>query len=126
MKKNAVPKKVAGKLDPTLFQMQSLLETESDKSGFSELDDLSKRILFFVGAMMASSRRCRVTDVTAGSKFGTAPTVYNRLGTLAEDGWVDYGADPDDGRAKVVTPTQRAISAFNKMSLQMRRFLKSS
>jgi hypothetical protein len=126
MKKNAVPKKVAKQLDPTLFQMQSLLETVNETTGFAELDDLSKRILFFVGAMTASNQRCRVTDVASGSKFGTAPTVYTRLSSLNEDGWVNYETDPVDGRAKILTPTARATTVFNKMSQQLRRFMKSS
>ena len=126
MKKTEAVKKSSQKIDPTLFQMQSLLENVNEKTGFAELDDLSKRILFFVGAMTASNQRCRVTDVASGSKFGTAPTVYNRLSSLNEDGWVDYETDPVDGRAKILTPTARATNVFNKMSQQLRRFIKSS
>ncbi len=99
-----------------IFRINRVVRAIEATSGLDELDISARAILSFIGEAEAEERTLNVSDVVKGPGFGTAPTVYSRLGELEKAGWIKCIPDPRDGRAKQVLLTALARRTYAKMS----------
>ena len=120
MKKPELELRSTKSLDATIFELNRALEGINQKTGFDALDDISQRILFFVGMMVSANEPCCIGDVVKRRRFGTPPTVFARLSKLEHDEWVATETDPSDRRSKLLSLTAKSKRAFNKMSQHIR------
>lgn len=105
----------------SIFQLTRVLRSLEQESGFAELDMVCKSILTFIGEREEEGRRVRPTCVVNAGQFGTAPTVYSRLTALIQGGWLESTVDPLDGRARLLSSSQKARTMFKRMSVLARK-----
>ena len=105
--------------------MYRLISDTEGRSGLDQVEMPAKAILTVIAEAEFESRKLRITDIIRLRRFGTSPTVYNKLDRLEHDGWIRYEPDPDDARAKIVRLTTDARRAFDAMSDDMYNVLKA-
>ena len=111
------------KAENLIFRMQNLLDAIEADTGIATLDPTSKDILKFVGRAEIDQAEVNVSDIAGNIKFGSPAKIMGRLAKLERDGWLRAVVDPADGRAKLITLSQRSRKAFGKMSDGLCRLL---
>ena len=106
-----------------IFRIRKATRETETQSGLDRIDLASRSILYFIGECAAEQRSLNVTDIVRQPGFGTPPTVFGRLTELEKTGWIQTRRHPDDGRAKLVEPTIRAVRVFRKMSSAVQKVL---
>lgn len=111
------------KINDLIFKMKIVLQAVEGETGFGGLDATSKDILFYVGQSDVSGEKINVTDIANNPRFGSPATVHGRISRLLAEGWLQSNVDPEDGRARVLSLNAPSVTAFNRMSSNLKSFL---
>ena len=108
-----------------IFRIRQISRNIEANAGLDDLDLSTRALLYYIGESVEDGRKLRVSDVVSGAGLGTAPTVYARLAELENAGWIQAKPDPDDGRARLVSLSPRALRVFQKISAKIGKLLDS-
>ena len=108
-----------------IFRVNRAVKVVEARFGLTDLDFTARAVLNIIAEAEAECWPLHVSDVVRLQDFATPPTVHNHLAKLKKAGWIRYEQDPDDGRARLVLLTPFARSAFELMSDEVNRILKS-
>lgn len=110
-------------MNDLIFRSRIVLQAVEGETGFSSLDPTSREILFYVGQSGISGEKINVTDLSGNPRFGSPATIHGRITRLVQDGWLVSTVDPHDGRGRVLTLGSPSVTAFNRMSANLKSFL---
>lgn len=112
------------KKEHLIFRISRVMRAVEQTAGLDGLDPSSRAILVLIGEAEAEQKVLNVSDVVKACNFGTPPTIYNRLSELEKAGWIEYAADPRDGRARHVFLSRSARRLYGRVSGEVQRLLK--
>lgn len=108
-----------GSRNRLFFRLNSLIKDIEASRGLYELDNDLTALLNNIAEADFNGHDLRVTDILKLLGFGTPPTIFRRLGKLADAGWVLYEHNPDDRRVRFVRLTPSARQAFDTMAMEV-------
>ena len=106
-----------------VFQIFNAIKSNDEKSGIAELDRTTQELLRSIADEFSQGRILHVGDIVQRRDIGSAPSIYLKLKTLSETGWIETTADNIDGRYKKVIPTKRTVNAFKAQSKSLKTLL---
>jgi DNA-binding MarR family transcriptional regulator len=96
----------------------AVLEDKLKGSGVPQAQFLALAHLTALGPLSQSELATRLSIMGA-----TAAKLIDRM---ERDGWAEHRPDPQDGRVKLVTPTEQTARAWEQVSLVGRRLLEQA
>lgn len=110
-------------MEDAFLRIKAILKAIESDEGLDGLDSVSRDLLNYILQKHSESQILRVTDLTANLSFGSPATVYGRLARLQTDGWIKTTTPADDGRVKIVVPSNKALGSLGRMSVALNRAL---
>ncbi len=90
------------------------------------LNAVEEQLLNYIAIADSKGQTVLVGDLIALRQFGSQATLHGRLKGLIAMGYIQLIDDQVDGRKKLVTPTAKAISHYEKLSACLEKALKTS
>lgn len=110
-------------LDPTVFLLWAEIATEN--STLFRLDEVSRSVLFAVGLSNIYGRQPKMTEIEDLIPNYSRATVFSKIRTLSETGWLLLELSERDKRAKLYRLSPLAIAAFDSWSQKIKRSINS-
>lgn len=107
------------------FRFLNISQTLRQESALAGVDAVDQRLLEFVGASEHRRERLTVSGAMALKSAGSPATVYRRLQSLRERGWIEVCPSQDDPRVKLVTLSPSARDCFSQLAAALQLAEKS-
>ena len=104
------------------LNLQNLLRLSSEETSYSELDDLSQRVLEWVCARYNPKSSLFVQSIVLDSKIASPATIHKCLATLERTEFLDFTVDPEDARRRIVSPTAKASKTLDTLSRRVEKW----
>ena len=104
------------------LNLQNLLKLSSEETSYSELDDLSQRVLEWVCARYSPKSSLFVQSIVLDSKIASPATIHKCLATLDRTGFLSFEVDPEDARRRIVSPTAKASKTLDALSRRVAKW----
>ena len=104
------------------LNLQNLLRLSSEETSYSELDDLSQRVLEWVCARYNPKSSLFVQSIVLDSKIASPATIHKCLATLERTGFLSFKVDPEDARRRIVSPTAKASKTLDALSRRVAKW----
>jgi DNA-binding MarR family transcriptional regulator len=97
-------------------ELKAVIAAAEEKHGLDVLDLSSREILNHIANANLLKQKIMVSDIKNKERFGTHPTIINKLNKLAKGGWIERYKDETDKRVVLLRVTPKARTVFKRLS----------